>query len=147
MYSQAEAYGIKAAHSEYVTLLCDTGLVGLLLYAATVAASLGLAAKFLVAPATAELKAAAALVVTSFLATLSAAGFDNVFLYTLPVHSLPFAFTGILLGLSSNAPTTVLGNPWGWSRAYVWSQWRPTGSRPSPAVRAPQMFMTEQHGV
>ncbi len=137
MYTAADAYGIKAAHCEYVMLLCDTGWVGLLLYLGAVAGACGVALQCLRVPVTAERKAAAALVVTSFLACLCAMGFDNVFLYTLPVHSLPFAFTGILLGLIRNYPGTVIENPWWWSQCYIWSRLLPAWARPARTFGVP----------
>jgi hypothetical protein len=137
MYTAADAYGIKAAHCEYVTLLCDTGWVGLLLYLGAVVGACGVAVRCLRFPVTAERRAAAALVVTSFLACLCAMGFDNVFLYTLPVHSLPFAFTGILLGLIRNHPGPVIENPWWWSRRYIWSRLLPAWARPARTFGVP----------
>jgi hypothetical protein len=117
--------GLQAAHSDYVTLLCDTGLVGLLLYLSVALSAVCLAARYVWAGPTVELRAGAALVLVSFLASLCATGFDNVFNYTLPVHSLPFAFTGILLGMVTKAPSFTTGNPWLWSWEYVWSRLLP----------------------
>jgi hypothetical protein len=125
LYNASIAGDIKAAHSDYVALLCDTGLIGLLLYVAAAASALVVAAKYVWWGATMELRGAAALVLSSFPACLWAIGFDNVFNYTLPVHSLPFAFTGMLLGMISNASAPAIENPWRWSREYVWSRLLP----------------------
>jgi len=124
LYTLAELHGgLRVAHSDYVTLLCDVGLVGLLLYLSAAVSVLGLAGKCVFSGATAELRAGAALVLASFLASLCAAGFDNVFNYTLPVHSLPFAFTGILLGIMHNSPSFAVADPWLWCREHIWVRW------------------------
>jgi O-antigen ligase len=125
LYNASFSAAIKAAHSDYVALLCDTGLIGLSLYLAGAISALVVATKYVWRGATMELRAAAALVLSSFPACLWAAGFDNVFNYALPVHSLPFAFTGILLGMISKAPCPAIENPWLWSREYIWSRLLP----------------------
>ncbi len=126
MYTFSHLYGgLNVPHSDYVMLLCDTGLVGLALYLLAVTSALWLAAKYVWTGTMMEMRAAAALVLVSFLACLSATAFDNVFNYTLPVHSLPFAFTGILLGMAGNIPSFPVSNPWRWSREHIWSQLLP----------------------
>jgi hypothetical protein len=123
MYTTSYLYGgLQVPHSDYVAMLGDTGLVGLFLYVLAVVAALGLAGLCALRPTTMECWGAAALVFSSFLACLSATAFDNVFNYSLPVHSLPFAFTGILLGLISNSPSEAIPDPWRWSREYIWSR-------------------------
>ncbi len=134
LYTRSFGGDLTAAHSDYVALLCDMGLVGLLLYLSITVSALVLAVRYAWTGATMELRVAAALVLSSFLACLCAAGFDNVFNYTLPVHSLPFAFTGILLGMSRNVPSFPIVNPWLWSREYVWSRWLPLRRPGSPTV-------------
>jgi len=122
LYSSSFGSGIKVAHSDYVTLLCDVGLIGLILYLLAAVSALALAVRYVWTGVTMELRAAAALVLGAFLASLCATGFDNVFNYTLPVHSLPFAFTGILLGMVGGMPCVAIEDPWLWSRQYVWSR-------------------------
>ena len=114
--------GLQVAHSDYVTLLCDTGFVGLVLYLSAAISAVCIAAKYMWAGTTMELRAAGALVLASFFASLCSMGFDNVFNYTLAVHSLPFAFLGILLGMLNNEPSHEIVDPWLWSREYVWSR-------------------------
>jgi O-antigen ligase len=124
LYSKAMLEGgLSVAHSDYVTLLCDTGLVGLVLYLATSLSALGLALKYIWTDTVVmEIRVASALVLAALTASLCATGFDNVFNYTLPVHSLPFAFTGILLGMVSSMPCFAMEDPWLWSRQYIWSR-------------------------
>lgn len=128
--------GLAVAHSDYVVLLCDTGIIGLILYLAAAISAIGVAARYLSTRMPMECRAAAALVVCSFLTCLCATAFDNVFNYTLAVHSLPFAFTGVLLGMVSNMPSVAIENPWLWSRTYIWSRLLP--ARKSPFRPVPQ---------
>jgi len=124
LYSKAmlEA-GLQVAHSDYVTLLCDTGLIGLVLYLVASLSALGLALRYIwTETVMMEIRVASALILVALPASLCATAFDNVFNYTLPVHSLPFAFTGILLGMTSNTPCFATETPWIWSREYVWSR-------------------------
>lgn len=122
LYSSPFGSDLKVAHSDYVTLLCDVGLIGLILYLLAAVSALVLAMRYVWTGVTMELRAAAALVLGAFLSSLSATGFDNVFNYTLPVHSLPFAFTGILLGMVGGMPCFAIEDPWLWSRQYIWSR-------------------------
>jgi hypothetical protein len=134
MYSHEELYPVIVPHSDYVMLLCDTGIVGLALYLGAAFSALCLAVKYARAGTTMEQRAAAALVLVGFLACLCATSFDNVFNYTLPVHSLPFAFTGILLGMIRNVPSFPIVNPWLWSREYIWSRLLPLRRSGLPPV-------------
>ena len=112
MYTYSEYYGgIKIAHSEYVTLLCDTGLAGLVLYLMFALSSLISGLRNAWFGKSKEIKAAGGLVFMSWIGLLCAMGFDNVFNYTLAAHSLPFAFTGIMLGIKVNEKKTVEAKP------------------------------------
>ena len=103
MYIYTKYYGgLKVIHSDYVILLCDTGNIGLLLYLMFPFTALFTGFKYAWSGTTKTIKTSGILVVTAWLACLCAMAFDNVFNYSLAVHSLPFAFTGMLLGIINN---------------------------------------------
>jgi hypothetical protein len=103
MYIYTKYYGgVKVVHSDYVILLCDTGNIGLFLYLTLPFIAFFTGIKYAWNGKTKIIKASGTLVVTSWLACLCAMAFDNVFNYSLAVHSLPFAFTGMLLGVINN---------------------------------------------
>ena len=103
MYTYSQYYGgMKIAHSEYVTLLCDTGLAGFVLYLMFALASLLSGIQNAWFGKSKEIKAAGGLVFMSWVGILCAMGFDNVFNYALAAHSIPFAFTGLMLGIMAN---------------------------------------------
>ena len=103
MYTYSEYYGgLKVPHSEYVTLLCDTGLVGFILYLAVALSSMFSGIQNAWFGKSKEIKAAGGLVFMSWIGLLCAMGFDNVFNYALAAHSIPFAFTGLMLGIMAN---------------------------------------------
>ncbi len=95
--------GLKAAHSEYVYLLCDTGLIGLVLYLLTGISGLFLGLQAVFRRDKNE-KILGMVVASSFIALFCAMGFDNVFNYALAAHQYPYAFLGMLLGVSGSRP-------------------------------------------
>ena len=93
-------YGdLRVEHSEFVRLLSDTGLVGLVLYVTAVlvgAASGWRTSRTACDPTARSLGVAAACAFPTFLVCM---GFDNVLNYALPAGQYPFAFVGLALGV------------------------------------------------
>jgi hypothetical protein len=105
MYTMAETpYGpfgkLKVAHSEYVNLLCDVGLIGLSLYVLTGLSALFLGLKAVFRKEKTE-RMLGLVVASSFVALFCAMGFDNPHLYALGVHQYPFAFLGMLMAVQA----------------------------------------------
>jgi hypothetical protein len=103
MYTMAETphgpFGkLKVAHSAYVELLCDLGLIGFGLYLLTGFSALYLGMKAVFQKEKTE-RMLGLVVASSFVALFCAMGFDNVHLYALGVHQYPFAFLGMLMAV------------------------------------------------
>ena len=97
MYENFVFGGLKAAHSDYVQMMCDTGNVGLLLYLLFPLMLYFLTIRYVHKRPTTPIRASAILTFLSYAAVLAAMGFDNVVNYSFASHSYPFIFAGIFL--------------------------------------------------
>ena len=91
--------GLLVEHSEYVRLLCDTGIIGLTLFLVMIAScmvALWRVYRFAGHPLA---RYFALMGLSMFPAYLFCMGFDNVLNYALPAGQYPFAFTGAAIGL------------------------------------------------
>lgn len=98
-YEKGLTGSLKVVHCDYVTFLCDLGLIGLILFCLFPLLSIlkGFKASF---SGNFEIKIMGVLVMSSWAACLLAMGFDNVINYGLATTTYPFAFTGMLVGLT-----------------------------------------------
>lgn len=98
MYSGNHPFGrMKIIHNDYVQLLCDTGLVGLILYLMFVFLAVKVALRYINKQIPQYLSNVSFLVIVSFTAVLATMMTDNVVNYAFAVHSYPFVFVGIMI--------------------------------------------------
>ena len=99
MYSNFVFGGLKVPHSDYVQMLCDSGIIGLVLYLLVILAVL--VHSFIVYQRTSSI----AIKICAIVAGSSMAGValtlysDNVVNYSMATLSYPFGFYGMMLGL------------------------------------------------
>jgi O-antigen ligase len=96
MYENFVFGGLQVVHSDYVQLLSDVGIIGLVLYLLLPISIYLKTMRYTRWPST-GLRVSSILALLSYVAVLAAMGFDNVVNYSLPVHSYPFIFVGIFL--------------------------------------------------
>lgn len=97
-YSLRHPFGkIKIVHNDYVQMLSDNGLPGLLLYLLSVFSMIFMAMKYTKGRYPEYVRDTAFLVVVFFTGSLVTMMTDNVVNYAFAVHSYPFIFTGILV--------------------------------------------------
>jgi O-antigen ligase len=103
-YSGGYPYaGIRVEHSTYVRLLADIGLVGLVLFVATMLSCLHSAWMLFRTSPFPHVRWCALIVLCTFPALMFCMGFDNLINYVLPATQFPFAFTGLALGMAERA--------------------------------------------
>jgi O-antigen ligase len=93
---------IRIEHSEYVKLLCDTGVIGCALYVLTLLACMREAWKVLKRSNSPSIRVLAIGVLAGVPAFMTCMAFDNVLLYVLVAAQYPFAFTGAVLSLEQH---------------------------------------------
>lgn len=100
MYTHTVFGGLKVPHSDLVQLKCDTGMIGLVLYAvAGLMIFLHCFLKFQTARSV-PLKLCAITAGASLAGVLVTLYSDNVVNYSMATLSMPFGFYGMMLGLS-----------------------------------------------
>ncbi|MDP3464760.1 MAG: O-antigen ligase family protein, partial [Sulfuricurvum sp.] len=97
MYEHIVFGGLPALHNDFVQMLSDTGIPGLILYALFPIGIFITAWKPLHRRGLDTLKITLSLAVLSYIAVLTTMMTDNVVNYSLAVHSYPFIFIGIAL--------------------------------------------------
>lgn len=95
MYKHYVFGGLHALHNDYVQILVDTGLPGLILYALFPIGIFIYAYKGIMRKGMDPYKSTLVLTVLSYVSVLSTMYTDNVVNYTFAVHSMPFIFIGI----------------------------------------------------
>jgi len=95
MYTNFVYGGLHVPHSDYVQMLCDTGLVGLILYLLLPILLIFYLRKYLFQLPIRGIVLSAQMSFLSFVAVLISMGFDNVVNYNVAAHSYPFIFLGI----------------------------------------------------
>jgi len=95
MYTNFVYGGLHVPHSDYVQMLCDTGLIGLILYLLLPFLLIFYLRKYLFKPPIKGIILSAQMSFLSFIAVLISMGFDNVVNYNVAAHSYPFIFLGI----------------------------------------------------
>ncbi len=97
MYENFVFGGLKVTHSDYIQMLCDVGMVGLLLYLLfPVTLYFSVRRDYTVPPIT-PYQTTIMLSLLSYSAVLPAMGFDNIVNYAFATHAYPFTFIGIML--------------------------------------------------
>ncbi len=101
-YSHKHPFGhLEVVHNDYVQILCDTGLIGLVLYASIIL-SLAIHSILIFYRQNDLIIKFCAIVAASSMAGLAVAMYtDNVVNYSLMTLSYPFAIYGMLIGLKS----------------------------------------------
>lgn len=97
LYEHIVFGGLPAIHNDYVQLLSDTGLPGLILYALFPIGILIYSWKILHREGLDSLKTTLLIAVLSYVAVLTSMMTDNVVNYTFAAHSYPFILMGIAL--------------------------------------------------
>ncbi|MDO9208875.1 MAG: O-antigen ligase family protein, partial [Sulfuricurvum sp.] len=97
MYDNYIFGGLHVLHNDYVQMLSDTGLTGLILYALFPIGIFITAWKPLHRRGLDTLKITLSLAVLSYVAVLTTMMTDNVVNYSFAVHSYPFIFIGIAI--------------------------------------------------
>lgn len=99
MYGQ-KSTGLKVVHSGYVDLLCDTGIVGLALWALAVFLCLHQAWVAMRQDDRPDTRVLALSALGSIPTLMFCLGFDNVINYVLVAGQVPFVLTGMTAGIS-----------------------------------------------
>ena len=97
MYEHYVFGGLKVLHNDYVQMLSDVGLTGLILYALFPIAIFLYAWRPIMRRGLNGYKISLLLAVLSYVAVLTTMMTDNVVNYTFAAHSYPFIFTGIAI--------------------------------------------------
>lgn len=93
-----ESSGLKLIHSDYVQILCDLGLIGIILFGIFVIATLYTIIRYSwMSDATYGLKLTGGMALGSCAGTFFSMAFDNVIAYCQQSFVLPFVFIGIFL--------------------------------------------------
>ncbi|MFC1596906.1 O-antigen ligase family protein [Planctomycetota bacterium] len=96
--------GVRVIHSGYVRLLCDVGLIGLVLYVLSSVACLLRAGHLFRWSPSPTARWCALAVLCTFPAVLTCMAFDNVFDYALAAGQYPYAFAGMMLAAHRKGP-------------------------------------------
>jgi len=102
MYKNILFGGLKVPHSDFVQMKCDNGLIGLILYAATIMLMFIHCFKVYWTRSSSNVLRLAAIVAgASILGVFATLYSDNAVNYSMATLSMPFGFYGMMLGLKT----------------------------------------------
>ncbi|MFI3331331.1 MAG: O-antigen ligase family protein [Rikenellaceae bacterium] len=93
--------GLTVPHNDYVTLLCDNGLLGLILYLSSFITIIWQCfRKFNNIQSSTEIRFCAIIAGSTLSAIITAMFTENIINYSIATLTIPFVFYGIMMGLS-----------------------------------------------